>query len=135
MKNIQALTDKAAISFSMLCMVHCLAMPLLIVLLPSLAALPLQGEAFHLWMLVAVVPTSAYALTMGCKKHQDYRVMLVGGIGLTILVAAALLGHDLLGELWEKAFTVVGATIIAIGHVWNFKRCQTHDDCGCSESE
>ncbi len=58
MRTIQNFTDKMAISLSLLCAIHCLALPLLIVLLPSITALQLYGEDFHLWMLLAVIPTS-----------------------------------------------------------------------------
>lgn len=133
MKTLQSFTDKTAISLSFLCTIHCLAMPLLVVLLPSLAALPLEEEAFHLWMVFIVVPVSIYALTMGCKNHKRYRVLLVGGIGLCILIATVLAGHDALGETWEKTLTVIGSSIIALGHFWNHRLCQQHDSCDCSD--
>ena len=129
MVNLQTASDKAAISLSVLCMVHCLLLPLLVVLLPSIAALPLQDEVFHIWMVIAVVPISAYALTMGCKKHKRYLMLLVGAVGLLILSIVAFFGHDLLGEELEKMGTLVGALIIAIAHVWNFRSCRKHDLC------
>ena len=132
MKNLQVLSDKAAISLSLPCSIHCLAMPLAVVLLPSIAALPLEDEAFHLWVLYAVVPISAYALTMGCKRHKRYRVLLLGVIGLFILATTALLGHETLGEAWEKTLTVLGTSIIALGHLWNYRLCQHHTSCECS---
>jgi len=133
MKNIQSLSDKAAISLSLLCTIHCLGLPLAVVFLPSIAALPLADEAFHLWLLVAVVPISAYALTIGCKQHRRYRVFFTGAIGLSLLVIAALFGHDILGEAGEKTLTVIGTIVIALGHVWNYRLCQNKDDCSCSK--
>ena len=130
MKNIQAFADKTAIGLSFICTIHCLALPLLVVMLPSIAALNLEDEAFHLWMLIAVVPTSLFALTMGCKKHKKYPVMLLGIIGLAILIAAALLGHDVLGENGEKIFSVLGASFIALGHLLNHRLCR-HMNCAC----
>ena len=84
-------------------------------------------------MLIAVLPVSAYALTMGCKKHQRYRLLFVGGVGLSILVFAAYAGHDVLGETGEKAFTVLGTTILALGHLWNYRLCQQQDRCDCTD--
>jgi len=133
MKNIIALSDKLAISLSFLCTIHCLALPLLLVMLPSLAALPLADEAFHLWMVIAVIPVSAYALTMGCTKHKRYHLLLIGGIGLALLIAASFLGHDLLGETWEKTLTISGAVVIAAGHVLNYRLCQLQYKCECHE--
>ncbi|HBD11683.1 MAG TPA: MerC domain-containing protein [Porticoccaceae bacterium] len=134
MSDLQGLSDKSAIGLSILCTLHCLAMPLAVVLLPSIAALPLADEAFHYWMLIGVLPVSTYALTMGCKKHQHYRLLLLGGAGLSILVFAAFAGHDILGETWEKALTVIGAMILAIGHTWNHRLCQHQHRCDCLNS-
>ena len=130
MKNTRAIADKAAVSLSFLCALHCLAMPVAVALLPALAGLPFAEEGFHLWMVIVVLPVSIYALTMGCKKHKRYQLLMLGCLGLTILVAAALFGHDFLGEFWEKVLTVIGASVIALGHLWNFRLCQKLDTCG-----
>ena len=135
MNNLQAITDKTAIGLSVLCTVHCLAMPLAAVLLPSFAAMALEDEIFHLWLLIAVFPVSAYALTMGCRKHERYRLLLIGGIGLLMLGTVSFAGHEQLGETLEKVLTVIGAVIIALGHYWNYRLCQNHDACGCSEAQ
>ncbi len=133
MVNLQSITDKAAISLSLLCTIHCLVLPLIAVLLPSLVAIPLEDEIFHIWMVVAVVPISTYALTMGCKNHKRYQILLIGGLGLFILCTVAFFGHDLLGEELEKVFTAVGAMIIAIAHIWNYRLCQHQQMCECPE--
>ena len=130
MKQLQAIADKTAISLSFICTLHCLAVPFAAALLPTLAAIHFEDEAFHIWMIVAVIPTSVFALTMGCKKHKDYKVLLLGITGLSLLMIAALLGHDLLGESGETAMTVVGASIIAAGHLLNHRLCQ-HSRCEC----
>jgi hypothetical protein len=130
MKQLQAIADKTAISLSFICTLHCLATPFALALLPTLAAINLADEAFHLWMVIAVIPTSLLALSMGCKKHSDYRVMLLGITGLGLLILAAFFGHDLLGESAETALTVVGTIIIAAGHVLNHRLCQQrHCEC------
>lgn len=130
MKQLQAIADKTAISLSFICTLHCLALPFAVVLLPAFAATNLEDEAFHLWMVIAVIPTSLLALSMGCKKHRDYRVLLLGITGLSLLILAALFGHDLLGESAETAVTVLGSIIIAAGHLLNHRLCQ-HSSCEC----
>ncbi|MGH1536586.1 MAG: MerC domain-containing protein [Gammaproteobacteria bacterium] len=129
MNNLQSITDKTAISLSLLCTIHCLALPLIAVLLPSFIAIPLQDEIFHTWMVIGVIPVSTYALTMGCKNHKRYQILFIGSIGLLTLSVVAFLGHEWLGEELEKAFTVIGAIIIAIAHVRNFRLCQQHNVC------
>ncbi|REL36286.1 MerC domain-containing protein [Thalassotalea euphylliae] len=135
MKLLSLYADKLAISLSMLCVLHCLALPLLLVIVPSLAVLPMAQESFHFWMVMAVLPTSIYALTLGCKKHRNYTVVSYGLAGLATLLAAALFGEHLLGEMGEKLLTTVGATIIAVAHVKNFSLCRSHDKCACPSEQ
>ena len=123
MKQLQTIADKTAITLSFICTLHCLAVPFAVALLPTLAAINLGDEAFHLWMVIVVIPTSLLALSMGCKKHRDYRLMLLGITGLSLLILAAFFGHDLMGESIEAAMTVLGATIIAAGHLLNHRLC------------
>ncbi len=128
---IQNFSDKLAIGLSALCLVHCLALPVLLILLPSLTALSLDNEAFHIWMVVAVVPISIYALFMGYRQHHHYRILAYGAVGLLLLVLALAL-EERVGEWAEKTLTVLGAVMIALGHYKNFKLCQ-RSQCSCHE--
>ena len=125
MTSVSTRLDKAAIGISTLCLVHCLLLPVALVLLPSASILAtLSDEIFHLGMIVVVLPTSIIALTLGCRRHRAISVVALGTVGLTILVLAALFGHDLLGEAGEKIVTIVGACFVAAGHLQNFRLCQ-----------
>ena len=119
--------DKASIGLSAVCAIHCLLLPVALVLLPSLALLPVGDERFHVLLLVMVLPASVIALTLGCRRHQQWRIFLCGVLGLVVMLATVVAGHDLLGEFWEKVFTVFGAGLVAIGHVMNFRQCKTAD--------
>lgn len=115
------LLDRAAIGMSLLCLVHCLALPVLLVLIPSLAVLPIADEHFHLVLLYLVLPTSVVALFLGCRRHKNRTVLLWGLSGLAVLVLAAFAGHDLLGDAGERALTVLGALLVALGHLKNVR--------------
>ena len=133
MNTAQVITDKLAIGLSLMCAIHCLFLTSLLALLPSLVALKLNNEAFHFWMVVAVIPSSGYSLTLGCKQHKRYRLLILGLIGLILLVMALVLREDSIGQAGEKIFTVLGAGFIAVGHWFNFRLCQAqkHRDCSC----
>lgn len=134
MKTAQAITDKLAIGLSLLCTIHCLALPLILVLLPSMVALQPDNEAFHAWMVVAVLPSSIYALTLGCKLHQRYGLFIIGAFGLMLLVLGLVLGEERIGETTEKIITVLGASFVAVGHWFNYRLCcaQKHTACSCA---
>ena len=128
--DAQRYLDGLAISASALCLVHCLATPLLIVLLPILASIGLADEAFHRWMLLLIVPTSVLALWLGCRRHKSRAVLYAGVTGLTLIGAAAIWGHVLVGEFGEKAATVAGGLILAAGHWRNYRLCRDAE-CVC----
>lgn len=83
MSNSRALGDKLSISLSMLCAIHCLATPVLIVVLPTAFAIHLEGESFHLFMAAVVIPLSAATLFMGCSQHRTWGVAVIGGLGFS----------------------------------------------------
>lgn len=105
-------------------------------------ALQLENEAFHSWLLLAVIPTSVFSLLVGCKQHKYYQLLVIGFFGLLFLISAifieGLLEHgkyDGYADLLEKVFTLIGACILALGHYLNFRLCNNHDDCGCQNGE
>ena len=125
MKALQLFTDKMAIGLSLLCAAHCLILPLMVVLLPSLAAMGLENEAFHRWMLAAVIPTSLFAFAIGYKRHQQNRFLVLGALGVLLLILAVVLEDA--GELYEKAFTLIGASFLVYGHYQNYQLCRVLD--------
>ena len=129
--QIRPSADKAAISLSLLCALHCLATPVLITLLPSAIALKLDNELFHLWMLIGVVPISLFALTLGCKEHRNLGVAGAGTIGIALMFGAIILGNDLLGPFGERALTLIGAGFVTGSHIRNFIICRQSKVCDC----
>ena len=124
MKLAISSADKIAISLSSLCVIHCFATPLLLVLLPATMLVNINPEAFHFWMVLAVIPTSIYALTLGCIRHRRLYIALYAVVGLATLLASVILGEHYLGEIGEKIVTVIGAGIIAYAHYQNFTLCK-----------
>ena len=125
--KLQQFSDKVAIGLSFLCVIHCLFLPVLLILIPPISGLmAIDDEAFHIWLLYAVIPISVIALAMGYLHHRNINVFFVGIICLGTLTLAALLGHDILGEYGEVILTVIGSLIIAFGHIRNYRlRCKT----------
>lgn len=125
------LADKTAMGLSSLCMLHCLALPALLAIYPSALAVALTDELFHTAMVFLAIPVSAVALSLGCREHKSYLILVVGLTGLVLLVASATLGHDLLGEVGEKILTVVGALLVFGSHLINFRLCRQAERCEC----
>jgi hypothetical protein len=110
--------DQAALGVSLLCLVHCLALPLLFAALPALSSLFPVSETFHLWMLGIAVPASGLALVTGHARHGAWSPLLLGVTGLALLAIGVLR----FGDTWlEAPVTVFGASLLAVAHVWNMR--------------
>lgn len=122
--NAGPVLDRVAISTSALCAVHCLCLPILLSVLPALGATFFGQESFHVVLLWLVIPLSIVALGMGCRKHKNWMVALLGAAGLILLIIAAAFGHDFLGETGERLATLAGALFIGVGHFRNYTLCR-----------
>lgn len=121
MNKAQNVSDKFAIFLSFACIVHCLALPALLISLPFLAAWNLDSEAFHICMVALVIPISLFALTKGVGQHKHYSVLALGVMGLIFLTLAILLEEYGIGEVGEKALTTIGSVLVALGHWFNYR--------------
>ncbi|QSJ20917.1 MerC domain-containing protein [Nostoc sp. UHCC 0702] len=121
---MQMLMDRSAIALSTMCAIHCLFLPVVIVVLPALATTSLANESFHHLLLWFVFPISALALTQGCRHHKDRKVLTFGILGLALLIGSAIVGHEFLTEEVERVATVLGATSLAFGHFRNYRLCR-----------
>ena len=119
------LMDRTAIALSGLCVLHCLAMPLLLLALPFLGQL--TAGHFHLQMLIVVVPVSTIALSLGFRRHRRLSVMVAGGAGLLLLVIGGTWMHTEVGIVADRATTIAGSLLLASAHFYNsrFARCRT----------
>ena len=122
-----AVLDRFSIGFSTLCLLHCLAVPVLVSVVPVFATFALADERFHLALVALVVPTSVFALCLGCRLHKSRRILICGFAGVFVLVVAAILGGQHLGEIGETVLTVLGASVVALAHWFNFRACRACD--------
>ena len=126
--------DRFAIGVSALCIAHCLLLPILLVALPVLGQSLLGSESLHVLLVYAVMPSSLFALSIGCSQHKRASFMLFGILGITLLVlgiSVEILGLD---HDWEQRFTLCGALMIAFAHVGNFQKCReakAENNCKC----
>lgn len=118
------LLDKFAISTSTFCAIHCLSLPLILSVFPALSTTIFGQESFHVLLLFFVIPLSLVALTIGCKQHKSWFVALMGLVGLSILIFTGFYGHDVLGHEGERLATLIGASMLAAGHLRNYTLCR-----------
>lgn len=124
--------DRIGVFLSATCLLHCLALPVLLTIAPITQTGLMDEQTFHLVLLWFILPVSLIALGIGCRQHKDLIIVLLGGTGLSLLLFAGLLGHTYLSPPTERVLTVVAGLILAAAHLRNFKICRAtncdHED-------
>lgn len=121
--------DQFAIALSAICIVHCLAVPVVVAVLPIAAISFGENEHFHGLMLWLVVPTSVVGFGLGYRLHRIAGIVALGAIGVIVLAAVAVYGHSSWSETAEVIVSVGGSLLLAAGHWLNFRavrRCHRH---------
>ena len=153
-KHSHGWLDRLAISMAVVCAIHCLIVPVLIVSVPLIQTTFFVDKDFHLWMLLAVFPTTLASIMIGCKKHRD---RWVGGaclLGLSLLLIAFFVEQRSRTEVLASAsiehahtehclscsviesplssvawINTLGGLFLIIAHSRNFYLCRKHA-CG-----
>ena len=110
--------DKFAIFLSATCAIHCLLTPILIVFLPIIGTTFFADANFHLWMLYLVIPTTAIAIFLGCKKHKDKIVITLSALGLLIVTVSTIYQYSLQADSGDCVICMSGGHSIANPLVW-----------------
>ena len=113
---------------SALCALHCLTVPIALVVGSLGPLMFVSDEVFHQVLLWLVVPTAAFAFSTGCLRHKDRGVFLLGVLGISFLFASFTVIHDVAGENGERAMTILAASLLITAHVRNFRLCRD-DEC------
>lgn len=110
--------ESAAVGASLLCLAHCVALPLVIAALPALSKVLAIPESFHLWVLAVAVPVSGGALVAGRARHGAVWPLVLGAIGLALLAVGALWFG---GTSLETPSTVAGSLLLVGAHLANWR--------------
>lgn len=107
--------DWLGVFFSSLCVIHCVATPILL----AGASLWIASEWVHIGFLIALVPIVFLALKHSHASHHGKRgLVILFNAGLVFLVSAILFG-EALGEGFEVGLTIVGSILLISGHLRN----------------
>ena len=116
------LVEGTAVSASLLCLGHCLALPLILLALPMLAGTFFESEVFHIVAAVLVVPAAALAFLLGYRRHRALLPAQLGAAGVACIVAALF---PVWGEPASAGITAIGSLILIGGHLINWRLRRT----------
>ncbi|HMO31729.1 MAG TPA: MerC domain-containing protein [Lacibacter sp.] len=119
--RLASITDYIGISSASLCLVHCIASPIL-----------LASGAYFIeepWLKYVFIITAFFSIYFSLKEQTNSKVVFLLWAGFLLF---------LFSLLFEKAFPVleyvswVASLIIISGHIWNIKTCPK---CAATEKD
>lgn len=134
-------SDKLSVCLSLCCILHCIALPILVILMPSLASFWINSESVHIVLVLLAIPISLFAMTKSLRKHNDYKCIGLAILGLFLLTIAIFMhdigfisepghgesghgehdNHSGLAEMLETIFTVMGGLVLLSAHFLNIR--------------
>lgn len=112
-----------AASLSGLCLIHCLALPMLASLLPLLGRFS-EWEWVHQSLVLLAAPATLWVVWL-TRQDRSLRWFRVQAMGALLLLLAAAFSESLAD--WEESMTIVGATVLGGAHLlrwrWRARAC------------
>ena len=131
---MQKIIDNLGITISSVCAIHCVLLPAILIIAPYSF---LASHEFHEALIYFILPCAAIAFILGCRKHGDLKVAVMGTLGV-ILLASSLLFHEIFHaeehseELITVLITIAGSLMLILSHLRNRKLC-LREEFACHE--
>ena len=110
--------DLYAAGLSTLCVLHCVALPVLVALMPVVAQAA-DNELVHRLLVVAAVPVSLRVIWKTRPLSGNKLFVCAALVGLGLLLLAAFIEAV---EAYEEPVTIVGGALLGSAHIWHWMR-------------
>lgn len=117
-KSVRSVADFLGVGFSLLCLVHCLALPVLIAFAPVLLRSLPGDDVTHRALAVVIGFVGFLAFRSGYKVHRRRWLLGLFVSGLILISVAAVLGDAILTSYSEAAITVCGGLFLVTAHLF-----------------
>ena len=108
--------DASAAGLSLICLAHCLLLPVIGAFLP-LAGVLAEMEWIHKVLALSALPITAIAIVRHRTSKVGLSFIAPAVLGLSLLLAAAFVEtlHD-----FETPLTIAGALLLSAAHIWRW---------------
>ena len=111
------------------CVLHCIAVPIIFLFFPAIAAKFLPEEDMtHAILLGFILGIAGIAFVSGFRKHGSYRPIVWMVFGVSLIIYSAYVAHDQLGHIWEPIIAVIGSLGLIRAHQLNHVSCKTCEE-------
>ena len=121
----QELVDNTGACLSFACAIHCMAMPLLVTILPLIGLSFLATERAELYLIIGAIALAIGSLAWGVRHHRSWRAFLILLVALTFIATA----RTAVEGIFEVVFYSIGAILLASAHLVNRHLCKTCLTC------
>ena len=119
------LADTTGACLSVACAIHCLAMPLLVAVLPLIGLGFLANERAELFLILGAIGLAVGSLAWGVRHHRSWRALLILIVALAFIATA----RTAVEGTFEVVFYSIGAVLLASAHLVNRHLCKTCPAC------
>jgi hypothetical protein len=117
------IADRVGTGASLLCAIHCAALPFVLVMLPVIGLGFLANDRFEIGFVVLASVLAMVVLTRGFRRHQQPLPLMLAAFGIVLLVLGVsdVISHSL---LVHSGLVTVGGLSLASAHFFNSRSCR-----------
>lgn len=121
--------DNLGIAASVICLIHCMAMPFILALLPFMGLSFLDTEEAHWVLATLIIGFALVAIFPAYLKHKRPGILSAMIVGMLLVVFGAFFAEHTLGHAYEMPLLVVGNLILVATHWRNRSliKCCDHE--------
>jgi len=121
----QEFVDNTGACLSVACAIHCIAMPLLITILPLIGLGFLANERAELVFITGTIGLAIGSLAWGIRHHRSWRAFLILLVALVFITTS----RTAVEGTFEVVFYSTGGILLASAHLVNRHLCNTCPTC------
>lgn len=123
----QEILDRLGIAASVLCAIHCAAMPFAVSILPLLGLGLLLDERVEWFLILSSILIALLSLlTSYIKHHKSLKPLGIFSLGLSLILTTRLFFEE---APFEVVGVVVGAFFVTAAHLKNWHLCKDCINC------
>ena len=114
------LADRVGAGASLLCAIHCAALPFVLVLLPVIGLGFLANDRFEGGFVMVASMLASVVLTRGFRRHQQPLPLMLGVLGIALLWLGVMnvVGHSI---IIHSMLVTSGGLSLASAHFFNLR--------------
>lgn len=120
--------DRLGMALSVICAVHCLVTPLVLLSVPMLTRYYLVHPFVHWILAILIVPVGVISFLHGYRHHKRVIVLVMGLPGLIIISTVPVLTHQMFPTLvppyFETVMMTIGSLLLIAAHWINLRACR-----------